>query len=40
MTREKALAASGRLYKIETLLYKIETYEALVDEITCLSILE
>ena len=33
MTREKALEASG-------LFYKIETYEALADEIACLSILE
>ena len=33
MTRGKALEASG-------LLYKIETYEALADELACLSILE
>ena len=33
MTKEKALEASG-------LLYKIETYEALADELACLSILE
>ena len=40
MMREKALEAAGLLYKIETLLYKIETYEALADELACLSILE
>ena len=33
MTKEKALEASG-------LLYKIETYEALADELACLAILE
>lgn len=32
MMRKKALEASG-------LLYKIETYEALADELTCLSII-
>jgi hypothetical protein len=33
MTREKALQASN-------ILYKIETYEALAEELTCLSVIE